>query len=174
MKRVALLLLAGLVGLVGAAGAQDAHIERARRVLATTPLVDGHNDLPWAIRGSELAPHDVEADGHDLRRTTPFHTDIDRMRNGVVGGQFWSVYIPHAALEEGATKVQLEQIDIALQIIDKYPDVFELALDASDVERVFGSGEDRFDDGHRGWPRDRELARRAGRTRPTTRTATAA
>ena len=140
MKRVALFLLAGLVGVVGTAGAQDVHIERARRVLATTPLIDGHNDLPWAIRGSAMAPHDVEADGHDLRRRTPFHTDIDRLRRGMVGAQFWSVYIPHAALEEGAAKVQLEQIDIALQIIDKYPDVFELALDASDVERVFGSG----------------------------------
>lgn len=115
-------------------------MERARRVLSATPLIDGHNDLPWAIRQSELAPHDVEAPGHDLRGTTPFHTNIERLRAGMVGGQFWSVYIPFEARAEGAAKVQLEQIDIALQIIDKYPDVFELALTASDVESAFGKG----------------------------------
>lgn len=140
MNRVAFVLVAVLVSAVGTASAQDVHLERARRVLATTPLIDGHNDLPWAIRGSALGPHDVEADGHDLRRTTPFHTDIDRLRRGMVGAQFWSVYIPHGAIDEGATKVQLEQIDIALQIIDRYPDVFELAGDASAVERIFASG----------------------------------
>lgn len=140
MNRVAFFLVAVLVSAVGTASAQDVHLERARRVLATTPLIDGHNDLPWAIRGSALGPHDVEADGHDLRRTTPFHTDIDRLRRGMVGAQFWSVYIPHGAIDEGATKVQLEQIDIALQIIDRYPDVFELAGDASAVERIFASG----------------------------------
>jgi len=109
------------------------------RVLSSTPLIDGHNDLPWAIRGSEIAPHDVEADVHDLRQRTSFHTDIERLRSGMVGAQFWSVYIPFEAMEEGAAKVQLEQIDIAHQIIDKYPDVFELALDASDIQRVFGN-----------------------------------
>lgn len=140
MKRVAVLLLAGLSTAVLPAGAQDLHLETARRVLAATPLIDGHNDLPWAIRNSELAPHDVEAGGHDLRATTPFHTDIERLRTGMVGGQFWSVYIPYEAVEEGAAKVQLEQIDIALQIIDKYPDAFELALTASDVETAFGRG----------------------------------
>ena len=67
-------------------------------------------------------------------------TDIDRLRAGRVGGQFWSVYIPFQATEEGAAKVQLEQIDIAKQIIARYPDVFETALTASDVERVFGGG----------------------------------
>ncbi|MDH3424777.1 MAG: dipeptidase, partial [Gemmatimonadota bacterium] len=112
----------------------------ARRVLATSPLIDGHNDLPWAIRESSLAPLDVEAPEHDLRGRTPFHTDIDRLRAGMVGGQFWSVYIPYESVETGAAKMQLEQLDIALQFIAKYPDVFELALDASDVERVFASG----------------------------------
>ena len=103
-------------------------------------MIDGHNDLPWAIRRSELAPHDVEAAGHDLRGTTPFHTDIERLREGMVGAQFWSVYIPFEALQEGAAKVQLEQIDIALQIVAKYPEAFELALSASDIERGFGAG----------------------------------
>jgi membrane dipeptidase len=116
----------------------DRHLEIARRVLSSTPLVDGHNDLPWAIRNSAGAPMDVRA--YDLRETTPGHTDIRRLRAGMVGAQFWSVYVPFEAVQEGAAKVQLEEIDIALQIIARYPDHFELALTASDVERIFGAG----------------------------------
>ncbi|HSM61982.1 MAG TPA: dipeptidase [Longimicrobiales bacterium] len=140
MRRAALLFLATLLAPAAPLRAQDADLEKARRVLATTPLIDGHNDLPWAIRQSEAAPHDVEAPAHDLRGRTPFMTDIARLRAGMVGAQFWSVYIPYESVETGAAKTQLEQIDIALQIIDRYPDVFELALDASDVERIFASG----------------------------------
>jgi len=141
MRRAAFLVAVLCLIAPGRAPAQeDPHLARALRVLATTPLIDGHNDLPWAIRESETAPHDVRAPEHDLRARTPFHTDIDRLRRGRVGGQFWSVYIPFEATAEGAAKVQLEQIDIALQIIERYPDVFELARDASDIERVFGAG----------------------------------
>ncbi|MEQ1857419.1 MAG: dipeptidase [Longimicrobiales bacterium] len=111
-----------------------------RRVLTSTPLIDGHNDLPFAIWESAAASGNVSAPAHDLRARTPFHTDIPRMRAGMVGGQFWSVYIPFDSLGEGLAKRQLEQIDIARQMIDRHPDVFELALDASDVERIFGSG----------------------------------
>jgi len=120
--------------------AQDAPADIARRVLDRTPLIDGHNDLPWAIRNSEAAPHDVEAEAHDLRSRTTFHTDIERMREGRVGAQFWSVYIPYEAVEEGAAKVQLEQIDIGRQMVEKYPEAFELALSASDLEAAFGQG----------------------------------
>lgn len=112
----------------------------ARRVLDRTPLVDGHNDLPWAIRGSDTAPHDVHAPEHDLRGRTPFHTDIQRLRDGMVGAQFWSVYIPYEAVEDGAARTQLEQIDIALEVVETYADVFELALTVSDVNRIFGEG----------------------------------
>jgi membrane dipeptidase len=140
MKRAFALLAFALLTFATSALAQNVHMETARRVLANTPLIDGHNDLPWAIRRSDGAPHDVEATGHDLRETTPFHTDIERLREGMVGAQFWSVYIPFEALQEGAAKVQLEQIDIALQIVAKYPEAFELALSASDIERGFGAG----------------------------------
>jgi membrane dipeptidase len=134
-------LLAAALATAGPAAAQTVnHQEVARRVLATTPLIDGHNDLPYAMYETAAAPGDVAAPEHDLRARTPFHTDIERLRAGMVGAQFWSVYIPYAAVEEGAAKRQLEQIDIALQIIELYPDVFGLALDASDVERVFASG----------------------------------
>jgi len=140
MTRASLLVLTLAVVSASGLSAQDMHMEKALRVLARTPLVDGHNDLPWAIRNSEAGPHDVEVAAHDLRGTTTFHTDIDRLREGRVGAQFWSVYIPFEAVEEGAAKVQLEQIDIALQIIDKYPEAMELATTASGVESVFGRG----------------------------------
>jgi len=118
----------------------DGPATMARRVLSSTPLIDGHNDLPWAIRQSAEAPMDVDAPANDLRRRTSFHTDIERLRAGMVGGQFWSVYIPFESTADGAARTQLEQIDIALQVIAKYPDVFELARTASEVERIYGEG----------------------------------
>lgn len=136
---ICLLGLASLTALPAESQTVD-HLAIAKRVLEATPLVDGHNDLPDKIHESESAPNDAWAPANDLRTRTPFHTDIDRMRAGMVGGQFWSVYIPYDAVREGASKRQLEQIDIALQMIARYPDTFELALSASDVERIFGSG----------------------------------
>jgi membrane dipeptidase len=130
--------VAGCGGLQAQAAAGDPHLARARAVLTSTPLVDGHNDLPWVIRDFAAAPHDVVA--YDLRHRTPGHTDIERLRQGLVGAQFWSVYVPSDAVQVGAARVQLEQIDIARQVIARYPDVLELALSVSDVERIFGAG----------------------------------
>ncbi|MEX2571255.1 MAG: dipeptidase [Gemmatimonadota bacterium] len=129
--------------IAGCASAQiepsgDPHMDVARRILSTTPLFDGHNDLPWAIRGYDAAPHDVAA--YDLRTRTSGHTDIPRLREGMVGAQFWSVYVPSRAVEEGAAKVQLEQIEIAKQIFDRYPDVFEETLSPGDVMPAFRRG----------------------------------
>jgi len=117
---------------------RDRHMETALRVLSTTPLVDGHNDLPWEIRSQESAPMDVEA--YDLRERTSGHTDLPRLRAGHVGAQFWSVYVPADAVGEGAARVQLEEIDIARRIVARYPDHLELALNPSEVERIFGAG----------------------------------
>jgi membrane dipeptidase len=116
----------------------DPDLDKARRVLAATPLIDGHNDLPWAIRESAAAPHDVAA--YDLNQPTAGHTDIARLREGMVGAQFWSVYVPYEAVEEGAARVQLEQIEILQQVLERYPDVFEAAHTAADVERIFAQG----------------------------------
>jgi membrane dipeptidase len=84
------LLLA--IALPAPAQTVDRHMAVARRVLRTTPLVDGHNDLPWRIREDTIARGDVDA--YDLRRPAPGHTDIARLRRGMVGAQFWSIYIP--------------------------------------------------------------------------------
>jgi membrane dipeptidase len=116
----------------------DPHLETALRVLATTPLVDGHNDLPWQIRHFEPAPLDVGA--YEVKERAEGHTDIRRLREGRVGAQFWSVYVPSDAVEEGAARFQLEQIDIARELIRKFPEHFELALTAEDVMRIFHAG----------------------------------
>jgi membrane dipeptidase len=118
--------------------AHDPHMERALRVLATTPLIDGHNDLPWQIRIHPDHPMDVATYGIAGRQGG--HTDIPRLRQGRVGGQLWSVYVPSSAMETGAARFQLEQIDVALQIIEQFPEHLELALTAEDLVRIFHAG----------------------------------
>ena len=112
--------------------AEDPALERARRLLDQHPVIDGHNDLPWTIRGETGAPGDVEA--YDLRGPTSGQTDLDRLRAGGVGGQFWSVYVPPS--ETGSARVQLEQIDLARRMIARYPEALELATTASEVVRI--------------------------------------
>ena len=68
------------------APADDRYLARAKRVLRQTPLIDTHNDLPWRIREDSIARGNVDA--YDLRRRTPGHTDLDRLRKGMIGAQF--------------------------------------------------------------------------------------
>ena len=121
-----------------AAPTEDAAVGRARRLLREAILIDGHNDLPWEIRTAREAPRDVAA--YDLRRRTRGHTDLERLRAGGVGGQFWSVYIPGEDKAAGYAKVQLEQIDIARRMIARYPDALGFASTADDVEREYRRG----------------------------------
>lgn len=116
----------------------DVRLAYARRLLRLTPLVDGHNDLPWAMREEKERPLDVEA--YNLRRATKGMTDIARLRRGGVGGQFWSVYIPGEIRDSGYARVQLEQIDIARRVIARYPDVFTPAYTAADVRKAYAQG----------------------------------
>jgi membrane dipeptidase len=140
------LLLSACLSLVTAAcvtaqGAPaDPYLQRAERLLKGSPLIDGHNDLPWAIRESKAAPRDVDA--YDLRKTTPGHTDFARLRAGMLGGQFWSVYIPgeEEIARQGYAKVQLEQIDIARRVFAKYPDRLEPVTTAAGFRAAFARG----------------------------------
>ena len=116
----------------------EVRIAHVRRLLRNTPLVDGHNDLPWAMREAAKDPLDVVA--YDLRRKTAGMTDIARLRKGMVGGQFWSVYIPGEVRDSGYARVQLEQIDIAQRVIARYPDVFVPAYTAADVRTAYAQG----------------------------------
>ncbi len=115
----------------------DPNLARALNVLATTPLIDGHNDLPWEIRTDSLAPYNVDL--YDLRVKTRGMTDIDRLRAGHAGAQFWSVYIPGDLVGMTMARAQAEQIDIAKRIIARYPDIFVEARTAADIRRAFAS-----------------------------------
>jgi len=120
---------------------RNASLERrlahVRRLLRATPLIDGHNDLPWAMREDKEKPLDVV--DYNLRRTRGM-TDIARLRKGMVGGQFWSVYIPGEIRDSGYARVQLEQLDIARRVIERYPDVLTPAYTAADVRKAFTQG----------------------------------
>jgi len=117
---------------------EDASLRHARELLRRVILIDGHNDLPWAIREQKGTPRDVAA--YDLRKRTAGHTDLARIAAGGLGGQFWSVYIPAHSKERAWAREQLEQIDIAHRMIDRYPDRLAFAWSADDVERAFKSG----------------------------------
>ena len=132
-----LLLLAVVLAAPLAAADEDAALARARAVLKAAPVIDGHNDVPWAIRESEAHPRDVDA--YDLRQKTAGDTDIPRLREGGVGGQFWSVYIP-AEDKAGYAHTQLEQIEMTKRMVARYPQDLGLALTADDVEREWKRG----------------------------------
>jgi membrane dipeptidase len=124
-----------LISLLPGAAQDDAHLARARRLLAGTPVIDGHNDYPWEVRqkaGLDLAQL-------DLRRPQPsIMTDFARLKAGGVGAQFWSVYVPSppTGTDPAASVTQtLEQIDIVHRMIARYPDRLALALTADDIER---------------------------------------
>jgi membrane dipeptidase len=136
----ALAALAGFPAASAAADAGDAALEHARVFLKQHPLIDSHNDLPDFIRESGQPPRDVEA--YDLNGRTAGDTDIPRLREGGVGGQFWSVYIPSLPEvgKRGFARIQLEQIDIALRVIERYPKDLALALTADDIERANREG----------------------------------
>jgi len=124
----------------------------ARDLLRRFPLIDGHNDLPWALRERaagdvtqvRLAPAEAGA-GHcaAVNLAAPVdgtHTDLPRLAAGRVGAQFWSVYVPASLAGDTAVATVLEQIDVARRMIACYPEALELALTAGDVERIFASG----------------------------------
>lgn len=139
MIRTTLLTAAALAVLAGPALAQstDAAAEaRVQRILRTTPVIDGHNDLPWALReGFGNDPHAVDLTVN-LDASTVLHTDIPRLRAGGVGGQFWSVYVPASLSPPDAAVATFEQIDTVKRIVAAHPDVFELATTAADIERI--------------------------------------
>jgi len=117
---------------------EDDAFKRAKKILSSTPLIDTHNDVPWTIRNRKQAPRDIYE--FDLKKNLDGDTDIPRLREGMVGGQFWSVFIPGEVEEFGYAKMQLEQIDIAHRMIELYPDDLELALTADDIINSFKRG----------------------------------
>ena len=138
---IAALPLALLLAVPAAArAATDA--ERIERVLAQTPLIDGHNDLPWEIRdrfAGDLGRIDLAAPTAGLPVApggAPLMTDIPRLRTGRVGAQFWSVWIPAATKGPPAVQMTLEQIDLVKAMCARYPGDLAMAYAAADIERA--------------------------------------
>ena len=136
------------LALGGAAHAQpdDAKIKaRVDKVLAKTPLIDGHNDVPWGLRqrvGINPGKLDLSVDTTGLKEEggPGMMTDIPRLKAGKVGGQFWSVFIPSTFDGPVAVQMTLEQIDIVKGLAQRYPATFEMAYTADDVVRIHKAG----------------------------------
>ena len=149
MKIIPLVLgltaLTAIAAPVAAQSTQDPAV-RVANVLARTPLIDGHNDLPWEIRarfGGDLSKIDLAKDTSKLplaKDDAPLMTDIPRLRAGHVGGQFWSVWIPTSVKGPDAVKMTLEQIDLVHRMVARYPNDLEMAYTADDVERIHRAG----------------------------------
>ncbi len=146
-RRVGALLGAAIAAAVSYGSAPVAYAEEERasrehvlRLLREVPLIDGHNDVPWQYR-TRVANH---LDRIDFRDTSalepPMHTDLARLREGGVGAQFWSVYVPTSFGRPGAARVVFEQVDLAKRLIERYADDLELALTADDIERIHKGG----------------------------------
>ncbi|MEZ5288894.1 MAG: dipeptidase [Vicinamibacterales bacterium] len=113
-------------------------LARAKALHGQAPLIDGHNDYPWALRGLDPGRDLAKA---DITKSVPaLMTDIPRLREGGLGGQFWSVYVPSTMPAPEAVVATLEQIDVVHRMVKRWPETFELALTADDVERAFTRG----------------------------------
>lgn len=111
-------------------------LDEARELLREFPVVDGHNDLPWALR--KQVRYDLDALDIALRQDTSLHTDLPRLREGGVGAQYWSVYVPSDLPEP--VPATLEQIDCVRELLARYPAHLAPALTAADMEAARAEG----------------------------------
>lgn len=112
--------------------------DAARRIHESALVIDGHNDMPWEIRQQA----DGDFDKLDIAQPQgSLQTDIPKLRKGGVGAQFWSVWVPVDTMRRGtALSTTIEQIELVKKMIARYPETFELALTADDIERIHKSG----------------------------------
>jgi membrane dipeptidase len=120
--------------------------QRIEHILAQTPLIDGHNDLPWEIRtrfGSDLTKIDLSQSTAALPApagSPPLMTDIPRLRAGHVGAQFWSVFIPVELQGPAAVQMTIEQIDLVKEMCARYPHDLAMAYTAADIVLLHKAG----------------------------------
>ncbi|MEL7198440.1 MAG: dipeptidase [Pseudomonadota bacterium] len=124
----------------------DPNVAAANAALDAAPVFDGHNDVPIQIRArfdNQLADFDfTDTTGTADAKTGrgAMHTDLNRLKIGKVGAQFWSVYVPFRLPEPEAVQMTIEQIDITKRMIAKYPDDLSLSLTADQVETAMAEG----------------------------------
>ena len=118
--------------------------QTARAALKASPVVDGHNDVPEQVRDrfdNDLTKFNFnDTTGTATATAIAMHTDLPRLKKGMVGGQFWSVYVPATLSEPEAVTEVTEQIDLVHRLVAAYPDRLALALTAADIEAGFKSG----------------------------------
>jgi membrane dipeptidase len=142
MNEIGRALVVSLVLLGGVVSADERPLvvvgDDARRIHAESFVFDGHNDLPWKVRSTgagRLEAVDLAAG------VAGFATDIPRLRQGNVAAQFWSVYVPVETSRQGlALQTTIEQIELVREMVRRYPETFEIALDAADVDRIGADG----------------------------------
>ena len=148
-KSAAIVVCTLVVQIHGAAWASASDTDyavRVQKVLAASPLIDGHNDFPWEVRDrfkGDWSKFDLRADTSKLPHAiaaSPLMTDIPRLRKGGVGGQFWSVWVPSDLPGSEAVQITTEQIDLVKTMAARYADTFELALTSTDIRRIEGAG----------------------------------
>ncbi|XP_014863424.1 dipeptidase 1 [Poecilia latipinna] len=115
--------------------AEDSFLTRAQDLMKETPLIDGHNDLPWQLRKS----FNNQLNKVDLNTLDTTHTNIPKIRKGQIGAQFWAAYVPCDTQYKDAVRQTLEQIDVIHRMCSKYPDTFQFATSSKDIEDAFRS-----------------------------------
>lgn len=113
--------------------AEDPYLTRALRLMSETPLIDGHNDLPWQLREQ----FNNQLNKVDLNKLETTHTNIPKMKEGRLGAQFWSAYVPCATQYKDAVRQTLEQIDVIHRMCDKYPETFMFATSSQEITTAF-------------------------------------
>ncbi|XP_066204560.1 dipeptidase 1 [Saccopteryx leptura] len=118
--------------------AADQLREEAERIMRNTPVIDGHNDLPWQLLTK--FNNQLRHEGANLTRLNDTHTNIPKLRAGFVGGQFWSAYVPCDTQNKDAVKRTLEQIDVIHRMCQMYPETFTCVTDSKGIRQAFQEG----------------------------------
>ncbi|XP_058486026.1 dipeptidase 1 [Solea solea] len=113
--------------------AEDPHMTRALKLMSETPLIDGHNDLPWQLRKQ----FNNQLNKVDLKTLNTTHTNIPKIKDGRLGAQFWSAYVPCDTQYKDAVRQTLEQIEVVHRICKEYPQFFEFAVSSGDILNAF-------------------------------------
>ncbi|KAM8894371.1 dipeptidase 1 [Spinachia spinachia] len=113
--------------------AQDSYMTKALQLMSETPLIDGHNDLPWQLRQQ----FNNELSRVDLNTLESTHTNIPKIKEGRLGAQFWSAYVPCESQYKDAVRQTLEQIDVVHRMCKKYPETFMFATSSQDIIEAF-------------------------------------
>ncbi|XP_053491333.1 dipeptidase 1 [Ictalurus furcatus] len=111
----------------------DKYKEQALRLMSETPLIDGHNDLPWQLRKQ----FNNQLNSVDLYKLSSTHTNIPKIKQGHLAAQFWAAYVPCDTQYKDAVRQTLEQIDIIHRMCNKYPEEFMFAASSQDILDAF-------------------------------------